>query len=347
MCVIIILGDRMKKKLLLILAFVFLFVLIFFDFYNFKVVLNDDLSVPYKADASVSDFVSSIQNGTINNLNEAVDTSTIGEKEITLNITNKFNEQKTYTFKINVVDKEAPKIKGVVNRISYFGDTIDMVSYLTVTDNSGETIEPQINGDYDFNTPGIYNLTVTATDSAGNVASVPFTLTVKKEYKNSYYIRINRIQNIVRVYGLDGDGNYDVLTKTFLCSTGAATETGIFTTSDKVEWLYLVGGVYGQYTTRIDGAIWFHSVPYTAKSKDSLEWEEFNKLGTKASLGCIRLDVHDVKWIYDNCPKGTKVEIYDDANEVIDKPKQIIISSDSPNKGWDPTDPDENNPWNK
>jgi len=337
----------MKKKLLLALAFIFLFVLIFFDFYNFKVVLNDDLSVPYKADAMVSNFVSSIRNGTINNLNETVDTSTIGEKEITLDITNKFNENKKYTFKINVVDKEVPVITGVVDRISYYGDTIDMTSYLTVTDNSGETIEPKITGDYDFNTPGEYNLNATATDSAGNTATVPFKLTIKNENNSSYYIRINRVQNIVRVYGLDGNGNYTVLTETFLCSTGTYTETGTFKTSDKVEWLYLVGGLYGQYTTRIDGSIWFHSVPYTQKTKDSLEWEEFNKLGTKASLGCIRLDVHDVKWIYDNCPKGTTVEIYDDPNEIITKPTQIVISADSPNKGWDPTDPDTNNPWNK
>ena len=38
--------------------------------------------------------------------------------------------------------------------------------------------------------------------------------------------------------------------------------------------------------------------------------------------------------IYDgNLPKG------------VSKPSGIKINSDSPNKGWDPTDPDKKNPW--
>ena len=56
--------------------------------------------------------------------------------------------------------------------------------------------------------------------------------------------------------------------------------------------------------------------------------------------------VRDVKWIYDNCPSGTGVTIYDDAVNPgpLGKPDSIKISEDSAYAGWDPTDPDENNP---
>lgn len=74
-----------------------------------------------------------------------------------------------------------------------------------------------------------------------------------------------------------------------------------------------VGPSYGQYATRIFDSYLFHSVPYYSQHKDDIEYDEYNLLGTSASLGCIRLEVVDVKWIYDNCPLGTPVLIYADA----------------------------------
>ena len=81
--------------------------------------------------------------------------------------------------------------------------------------------------------------------------------------------------------------------------------------------------------------------------KDSLETEEFNKLGTAASMGCVRLPVEDAKWIFDNCPSGTTVHIYDSEELPVERPTVQTLDPDDPRSGWDPTDPDENNPWNQ
>lgn len=87
-------------------------------------------------------------------------------------------------------------------------------------------------------------------------------------------------------------------------------------------------------------------MPYEKKDKSTLEWWEYDKLGTKASLGCIRLKVVDAKWIYDNCVPGTKVEFYTSSNPgPLGKPTAQKISEDEEVRGWDPTDPDANNPW--
>lgn len=89
-------------------------------------------------------------------------------------------------------------------------------------------------------------------------------------------------------------------------------------------------------------------MPYEKQDKSTLEWWEYDKLGTKASLGCIRLTVKDAKWIYDNCVKGTKVEFYADPNPgPLGKPTAQKISEDEEVRSWDPTDPDRNNPWKK
>lgn len=129
-----------------------------------------------------------------------------------------------------------------------------------------------------------------------------------------------------------------------ICSTGRDTPAGVFSISDKYVWRLLVGDVFGQYASRICSDILFHSVPYYTQDKGDLETAEYNKLGTKASLGCIRLKVEDCKWIYDNCPPGTIVEIYDDeANPgPLGKP---TISEIPLTAKWDPTDPDSRNPW--
>ncbi len=165
-----------------------------------------------------------------------------------------------------------------------------------------------------------------------------------------YYIKINRRQNCITVYTSDENGEYTVPYKAMICSTGLynATPRGTFHLSTKYLWRELYGKVYGQYATRITGGVLFHSVPYYKKSKSALCTEKYNKLGQQASMGCVRLTVEDAKWIADNCPSGTTVEIYDDDDPgPLGKPEAAHIDTDSPNKGWDPTDPDVANPWHQ
>lgn len=160
-----------------------------------------------------------------------------------------------------------------------------------------------------------------------------------------YSIDVLRNQNVVIVYGKDDAGEYTQVVHVFLCSTGGATPYGYYSLGWKVPWRALFGNVYGQYAIRLVDNILFHSVPYRQMSKDTLKAEEFNKLGTKASLGCIRMAVADVKWLYDYCPTGTSVHIYDVETLPVERPEQILIDPDDPRAGWDPTDPDEENPW--
>ena len=135
--------------------------------------------------------------------------------------------------------------------------------------------------------------------------------------------------------------------KAFVCSTGKATpKSGVYKMSNKYRWHALIGEVYGQYCTRITGHILFHSVPYEANSPDSLEYVEYDKLGTSASAGCVRLTVQDAMWIYNNCESGTYVEFYSESNPgPLGKPSSQKISSNINCRNWDPTDPDSRNPW--
>ena len=171
----------------------------------------------------------------------------------------------------------------------------------------------------------------------------------KKEQNSGtkYYIKINYTANVITVYEKNDDGKYTKPVKAILCSTGTATpRSGVYKTSSKYRWHQLNGGVWGQYCTRITGHILFHSVPYSSKSPDSLKYVAYDKLGTKASAGCIRVTVADAIWLYNNCASGTQVEFYGSSNPgPLGKPSAKKVSSNVQCRNWDPTDPDSNNPW--
>lgn len=171
----------------------------------------------------------------------------------------------------------------------------------------------------------------------------------EKEQKDNapYYIKVNYTANCVTVYKKDDSGNYTIPVKALICSTGAATpRSGVYKTSNKYRWHQLNGGVYGQYCTRITGHILFHSVPCSSNTPDSLKYVAYDKLGTTASAGCVRLTVEGALWIYSNCPSGTYVEFYSSSNPgPLGKPSARKISSVVACRNWDPTDPDPRNPW--
>lgn len=165
------------------------------------------------------------------------------------------------------------------------------------------------------------------------------------ESKAAYKIRINKQQNCVTIYKTNEEGKLEPY-KAMVCSVGAATPLGTFPLKEKIRWHTLDGPVYGQYCTRITGHILFHSVWYAQNNNPAtVSCTQYNKLGQVASHGCVRLCVRDSKWIYDNVPFGTPVEIYNSKDPgPLGKPEAIKLPGAW---GWDPTDvTNPNNPYN-
>ena len=170
---------------------------------------------------------------------------------------------------------------------------------------------------------------------------------------SKYYIKVNNQCNVVTIY--KNESGIRTPLKAMTCSIGTATpKSGVYRIpARRFVWGTLFGHgpykyVYGHYVTTIVGNILFHSVPYTENGNPaSLEYLEYNKLGTKASAGCVRLAVKDSKWIYYNIPNGTPVEFYSDSNPgPLGKPPKTKIPVDNEKvRNWDPTDDDKNNPW--
>lgn len=172
---------------------------------------------------------------------------------------------------------------------------------------------------------------------------------IPKAGESRFVLYVNKQLNCVTAFWTNYKGE-EIPIRTMICSCGknGRTPEGTYRTSDYYEWRNMIDGSWGRYAVRFNGMVLFHSVPYHTKSPDDLEWDQYNLLGTSASLACVRLTCEDAKWVYDHCPKGTKVVVYSD-DEVMgpwEIPSAQKIDENLPYRGWDPTDDDENNPWN-
>ena len=132
----------------------------------------------------------------------------------------------------------------------------------------------------------------------------------------AFHIVVDVTNQAVTVYARSLTGEYDIVVKQMLCSTGTKenpSDIGDFVLSGrKARWCYFPKwGDYAQYWTKINGGIAFHSVIYREVNTQSLSLKSYRKLGSRASHGCIRLQVADAKWIYDNVEAGTVVTITD------------------------------------
>ena len=170
--------------------------------------------------------------------------------------------------------------------------------------------------------------------------------------KAPYAIRVNRAANTVTIYEPDEAGQYTIPVKAMICSTarpGYTTPLGTYKLAEfRSEWRLMLDGTYGQYATCFKGHYLFHSICYSDDRHDAMEREAYNNLGSPASMGCVRLETIDAKWIFDNCPAGTPVTIYDDAENPgpLGKPERTVDEiTEEMHNGWDPTDPAPGNPW--
>lgn len=156
--------------------------------------------------------------------------------------------------------------------------------------------------------------------------------------QDSYQIRVNKELNCLTVYAKDGDNGYILPVKSMLTSVGDDTPVGTFRTPEKYRWRFMVNGTYTQYATRITAGFLFHSITYETTNENTLITPGYNLLGVTRSLGCVRLNAWNAKWVYDNCKIGTEVVIYNDgtAPGPFFKPYQVWIPAD---QTYDPTDP--------
>lgn len=111
---------------------------------------------------------------------EKIDTSKLGEFEYTIKYSTA-KEELEEVIKYKVIDTKAPELTCEEKLEITAGDTIDLASKAKVIDNSKEEIEIKIEGEYDINKAGEYQLKYVVEDSSKNKTEKEFKLVVKEK----------------------------------------------------------------------------------------------------------------------------------------------------------------------
>lgn len=125
------------------------------------------------------DNIISIKNGFLLTEKQKIDTTKLGQMEVSFEVKDFMKKIRKFKYTINVLDKETPVISCKKELETIKGNRIDLLKDVVVTDNSNEKIVPSIEGDYSFDKVGEYKLSYIAKDSSMNVAKEDFVLKVK------------------------------------------------------------------------------------------------------------------------------------------------------------------------
>lgn len=184
---------------------------------------------------------------------------------------------------------------------------------------------------------------ITARAKDGSDVRAQLMVGVGKTASLPYYIEVDYANHVVRVYERGSDGSYSHLIKRMIASMGLKSSYGLKfglyqMDGQHMEWM---DGIV-MYASRIDGPVLFHSVKYYRSKPNQINVEEYAKVGSPASAGCFRLLTGDAKWIYDNVPRNTFVRWMRGERDVNEYGS--VSAPALKGNGWDPTNPDPNNP---
>ena len=157
----------------------------------------------------------------------------------------------------------------------------------------------------------------------------------------SYRIEIDLTNQICTVYGVYSDKSSKALMSEFISSAkkGHTTPTGNFKIQGasggrkaKLRTAKMSSGKsYAEYLCRFHGSKCMHGVPYSKRNTlGKVSKTEFNKLGTPASSGCVRMPIKLCRYIYNNCPVGTPVKVFKGTKGKypMGRPKKYIATKD-------------------
>lgn len=182
---------------------------------------------------------------------------------------------------------------------------------------------------------------------------------------NRLYIEVNRAASAVTIYLYNEETKkYDIPIKTCSVSVGRDTWTNAGTGGLNEDSSYTPLGtysictngqsvkytlkpmlepdgqtLYARWASHIVGNVYFHAIAVGTQSHYALPSSTYNRLGSPASAGCIRMTVADAKWIYDYAPAGTTVKIVKGSTSKPGPLGKAPVIKTTGGINYDPTDP--------
>ncbi|MCR5429658.1 MAG: hypothetical protein K6E58_00295 [Eubacterium sp.] len=169
--------------------------------------------------------------------------------------------------------------------------------------------------------------------------------TVSKQSKK-YFLAVSKKLNTVVVYKYTDNLNSKKLEKAFKASVGDKVKPGTFKTKSTYTWMK-TNGAWHQYNTTYAKEGYVQSIAYNDKYPNTMKRNSYQSLGfEKHKDNCIWLTCKDADWVRKNTYRIT-IQVVDDKAQFV-VPKTNLAKPNLVNEcGWDPTDPNKNNPYKK
>lgn len=174
------------------------------------------------------------------------DLTTGGETEAVVVLTDAAGNQTKIPVAITVLtDTQAPVIEGAADIEAFVGDSISYKADITVTDDYDESPSLEVdNSQVDLSKAGVYDVTYTATDEAGNSSSVTVTLTLTD--KPEGYVDPDVVYALAQeVYDKIIDDSMTDMQKAFAIYCWVKSNISYTGDSDKSSWTL---GAYEAFT---------------------------------------------------------------------------------------------------
>ncbi len=148
----------------------------------FNLELNQNNEFEYASDIYLFDLINESDLNHIQTENIKLDTMSLGEHNFTITYTDKGNLYES-EIKYKVVDTTKPLLLVSSSYTVDKGSSVNLVNKAVCADNYDKRPNCYIEGTYNLNKIGTYNLTYNAVDSSGNSSSKSFKLKVVKPSK--------------------------------------------------------------------------------------------------------------------------------------------------------------------
>ena len=154
-----------------------------------------------------------------------------------------------------------------------------------------------------------------------------------------YYLYVEKGSYTLTIYKADDRGEYtEVVAAYRIAHGGNKTPAGSFTLGgDRERWHEFPDGGFVQFATRYHKRLYIHS-PLYGEENNGYMWPKYYDgelgIGKESTGGCLRMVTEAARFIYENCPEGTVLEIVNGA------PKGTT-SDEVPSRNgerYDPTD---------
>ena len=159
----------------------------------------------------------------------------------------------------------------------------------------------------------------------------------------NYFLYYEKGSHTLTVYALDKDGYYTIPVRTINAACGSVpskTPTGVHylsgSESGRQRWLSFGKYIQAQYGISYKSGVWLHSTCYSEFRENSVLSHYYNTIGENSTGGCIRMQVGEIKWIWENCPGGTALQIVNGNPRGTTSEAPADISDSAM---FDPTDP--------